>query len=591
MLSIVFRWFLSLVRIYFVSIGILVTFLLCLLLFQAGHSGLLPRQELDEQQRAVLDISLRGELRRERPSFRREFWHSFSGRGRDTYLSDLQRIFEAAQGDPRIEAVFLDIQALSGELVDFAQLRGLVVSFAAQDKTVVSFMPHGDNNTYFLASAGEKVVVSPVTMLEVPGPVLQLVYFGDALVKLGAGVQVIQAGKFKSAFEPFHRNSPSSETEKMYLSLEADLRRYLVSAVAEGRKREVSAVEKWFKRKSFFTATQARDAGLVDEISYRSDALAGLKDALEVDTHISGRDYLSTMPELQPDTDSTTGIGYVEAKGQIMMGGNGWDTVLPERLKAELEWMRNHEDIVAVVIRIVSPGGSALASELIWHEVERLSQVKPTVVSMGAQAASGGYYLAAGASYIVAEPATITGSIGVVGLVPHFAGFNDKYGINFHVITQSERRAYYDHSRPMTNNDRYLIEEQLQEVYAVFLQRVAAGRKMPLPEVQALAGGKVYTGRQALDVGLVDALGSLPTAFAKAKELAKLDIHAKYPVYRYRGDKLSFFECLRFLPDISRCLTGPGFLLDIRHHLQTLLEHKTRVLAIWPQFFSALKNF
>lgn len=591
MLASLIRFLFYLGRVYFLIVGILVTLLICLLLSQIDRFGSSYRQELDEQERAVLVVDLHGKLQHERPSFRHRFWHSFSGKTRNTYLSELQSTIEVAQGDPRIEAIFLDIHDLSGELVDFARLRGLVGSFAAQNKTVVSFMPHGDNNSYFLASASEKIVVSPVTMLEVPGPVLQFVYFGDALVKLGVGVQVIQTGKFKSAFEPFTRSSPSSETKEMYLDLEADLRRYLVSAVAEGRKEESATVEKWFNRESFFTATQAQDSGLIDSIGYRSDALVELKDTLEVGTHISSRDYLATTSTPKPYIDSATGIGYIEAKGQIMMGGNEWDTILPSRLIAELEWMRSHEDVVAVVIRVISPGGSALASELIWREVERLSRDKPTVVSMGAQAASGGYYIATGASYIIAEPATITGSIGVLGLVPHLAWFKDKYGINFHVITQSERRAYYDHGKPMTDEDYRLIEKQLQEVYTVFLQRVATGRKISLSEVQALADGRVYTGRQALDVGLVDALGSLPSAFSKAKELAKLNAHAKYPVYRYRGDNFSFLECLRFLPDIGRCLPGPGFHLNIRHHLQQLTEYRTRVLAIWPQFFSTLKNF
>ena len=236
------------------------------------------------------------------------------------------------------------------------------------------------------------------------------------------------------------------------------------------------------------------------------------------------------------------------------MDGNEWDTLLPRRIIAELEWMRENEDVQAVVLRVNSPGGSAVASELIWKEVTRLANSKPVVVSMGEVAASGGYYLAAGASYLLAEPATLTGSIGVVGMLPNFAGFEDEYGVSFHVVTASERQALYNTGTAMTAADQRIVQHSLQEIYRVFKERVADGREMEMAKLEQLAGGRVFTGAQAVEVGLVDALGDLTAAFTKAKELAELNPSLKYPLYRYDHGRLSFFDCLRATFDVKRCL-------------------------------------
>ena len=586
------RALLTLLRSYFVTVGVLVTLLFCLLVLNVAQLDFDEHVEVQHGD-AVLVLDVGGQLRNWRTSESRHFWSRWAWGVRDTWLSDVRRVLTVAQADPRIKAVLLDMQeTLQGSLVDFAVLRELIASFVANsDKEVVCFLATGDDKSYFLASAADHIVISPVTALEIPGPVLHLTYFGSALKKLGVGVQVVQTGDYKSAFEPFVRDQPSAATLEMYYGLEENLRSYLVSAIAQGRQREEPEVRTWLAR-SIFTADDAVNRGLVDSIGHRSDALSAavLKETVPADEQVTYRSYLATAESEHPADGG--GLGLIEAMGPIFMDGNEWDTLLPRRIIAELQWMRDNDSVHAIVLRINSPGGSAVASELIWKEVTRLAAHKPVVVSMGEMAASGGYYLAAGASYLLAEPATLTGSIGVVGMIPNLHGFADEYGINFHVVTASERQALYNLNSAMSDTDQRIVQHSLQEVYRIFKERVAEGREMEIKKVAQLAGGRVFTGAQAVEVGLVDALGDLAAAFTKAKDLANLDPTQKYPLYRYDHGHRSFFDCLRATLDIPRCLKArysrsSSFTSNNLHHYVRLLTSKrTQVLALWPHFIN-----
>ncbi len=586
------RALLALLRSYFIGIGVLVTFLFCLLLFNLARLDFSTSRSHEAVLHgdAVLVLDVGGQLRRWRTSAGgRRFWPRLTLGMRTTWVSDLQRVLTLARDDTRIKAVLLDLQEnLHGKLVDFAVLRGLLADFVAEsDKEVVCFLAAGDDNSYFLASAADHIVISPVTTLEIPGPVLHLTYFGSALKKLGVGVQVVQTGDYKSAFEPFVRNQPSRATLEMYRSIEQNLRSYLISAIANGRQREESEVSAWLAR-SIFSAAEAQAHGVIDTFGHRNDVLAALKVKLQVEEHVAYRSYLAAA-EAESAADGKGGLGLIEALGPIFMDGNEWDTLLPRRIIAELEWMRENEDVQAVVLRVNSPGGSAVASELIWKEVTRLANSKPVVVSMGEVAASGGYYLAAGASYLLAEPATLTGSIGVVGMLPNFAGFEDEYGVSFHVVTASERRALYNTGTAMTAADQRIVQHSLQEIYRVFKERVADGREMEMAKLEQLAGGRVFTGAQAVEVGLVDALGDLTAAFTKAKELAELNPSLKYPLYRYDHGRLSFFDCLLATFDVKRCLEAQYSRTffqptTLRSYLRLLAPNRSQVLALWPHF-------
>lgn len=575
----------ALLRSYFIGVGVLTTLLFIILLVN------LARLDFDGAARrvavptdgAVLVVDVGGHLRHQRTGRLRSLLSGIGFTRRDTWVSDLRRLFEVARTDTRVKAILLDMQEeMRGGLVDFDTVRALLADFvAASDIEVVCFLANGDSRGYFFASAADHIVVSPITMFDIPGPVLRLTYFGEALKKLGIGVQVVQTGRYKSAFEPFVRNRPSDDTLEMYRSIEQSLRGHLVDAIAAGRKRTQQEVAAWLQH-SLFSAEQARERGLIDGISYREDTLTALKEQVQVEEHLHYRDYLASI-EIEDAEDGRDGLALIEAIGQIFMDGNEWEMVLPRRVIPELQWALEDEHVRAVVLRVISPGGSALASELIWREVTRLAATKPVVVSMGDVAASGGYYLAAGASYLLAEPTTITGSIGVVGMIPNFKAFEDEYGVSFHVVSDSARRALYNAGEAMTDADYRLVHANLQAVYRIFKERVAAGRELELATVEQLAGGRVFTGAQALAVGLVDELGGLAEAFSKAKELAALDPARKYPLYRYDRGRFSFFDCMRATLDVWRCLEGSHSRIDPvawRRYLHLLAE--PQVLALWP---------
>ena len=574
------RLVVALIRTYLVSVGILATVLFIILMFYANSLVVdrLSPQEFSLKEEAVMVIKLQGRLI-DGYSPHDKVWLKITGNRRDTYLYEVAEALSAAQDDQRIKLVLLDIGNVVGDLVTVGRLRAILLDFMSKGKKVVSFLPHADNNRYFLASATTQIVVSPLTGVELPGPVLHLVYLGEALRKLAIGIEVVRSGEFKSAFEMFVRNSPSREARAMYGWLERDLRNYLIEKIADGRGNTTTEVEQWLQS-SLFTVAEAQQQGLIDKIERRHLLLERLKKETAVDNEVSYRDYLSSLS--RPSVGSQ-GIGLVVASGEIMMTGNEWENIVVNRLGNELRWMQTNDDVAAVVIRIDSPGGSALASELLWQKIRRLSDDKPVVISMGTQAASGGYYLAVAGNYIFAEPSTITGSIGVVGVVPHFSNFNDEYGINFYAITQSQRQNYYDLGTKMTDTDRQQLTKQLDEVYQVFLRRVSEGRAMELDDLNELSGGRVYTGRQAVANGLVDELGGLQDALNKAKELIEIDPQTRLPLHRYR-ERFSLIECLIRTYSIDRCLSTSSYHDNIRQRLLGLLKSDNRILALWPGF-------
>ena len=574
------RLLVALLRTYFVSVGIIATILFVILMFYANRLVVdrLTPQELSFKEEAVLVIKLQGRLIDDYAP-RDRVWLKITGDRRDTYLYQVAESLLAAQDDERIKLVLLDIGNVVGDLVTIGRLRALLLDFMSKGKKIISFLPQADNNRYFLASATTQIVVSPLTSVELPGPVIHLVYLGEALRKLAIGVEVVRSGEFKSAFEMFVRNAPSREARTMYRWLERDLRNYLVEKIADGRGNTTTEVEQWLQT-SLFTVAEAQQQGLVDKVERRHLLLKRLKKEAGVKTEISYRDYLGSLPN--PDVGSQ-GIGLIVARGQILMTGNEWENIVVNRLNNELRWMRTNDDVVAVVIRIDSPGGSALASELLWQEIRRLSSDKPVVISMGAQAASGGYYLAVAGNYIFAEPSTITGSIGVVGVVPNFGKFDDEYGVNFYAITQSRRQSYYDLGSKMTDADRQQIIKQLDEVYQVFLRRVSEGRAMELEDLNELSGGRVYTGHQAVANGLVDELGGLQAALNKAKKLAEIDPQRRLPLHRYR-ERFSLVECLMRTYSIDRCLSTVSYHDNVRQQLLALFATDSRILTLWPDF-------
>jgi protease-4 len=512
-------------------------------------------------------------------------------------LMDLQTALRRAAEDVRVHAVLLDITNTGGSFSTMTALRRSLDAYRASQKPLYVSLNDGDTSLYYLATAGNQINLSPLGGLTITGPAFQLAYFGSALDKLGLQFEVVKAGKFKSAMEAFVQDAPSPETLEMYGALEASLRGTVSTAIANNRKHSVAEVNAWLKR-SFFTSQEALKEGLVDRVGYLPAWLDELKTATKAQRYVELRPYLQGSGQLDEPriTKGPEAIALIRAEGEIVNSTrSNSDQIAPEHMIEELQWAASEDDVKAVVLRIDSPGGSALASDLIWDEVRKLAEKKPVVVSMGAVAASGGYYIAAPATMIVAEPTTITGSIGVIGGMPKGLKVAEKWGVNFHMVTASDRKDYLNFATKSSEADKDLIRNSIKETYDTFVQKVAAGRKQPPDRIFQIAEGRVYTGADALTLGLVDRLGGFHEAVRAAKELAKLDPEKFYSLEEYQPQPKNLLDCIRsgslgeclntlqdsesFFPWKNQAKLPLG--LDQLKHATDLLE-SGEPLAYWP---------
>jgi protease-4 len=467
--------------------------------------------------------------------------------------------------------VLLDITNTGGSFSTMTALRRSLDAYRASQKPLYVSLNDGDTALYYLASAGNQISLSPLGGLTITGPAFQLAYFGSALDKLGLQFEVVKAGKFKSAMEAFVQDAPSPETLEMYGALEASLRGTVATAIANNRKHSVAEVNGWLKR-SIFTSQEALKEGLVDRVGYLPAWLDEIKSATKAERFVELRAYLQGSGQLDEPrvTKGPEAIALIRAEGEIVNSTrSNSDQIAPEHIVEELQWAAKEDNVKAVVLRVDSPGGSALASDLIWDEVRKLSEKKPVVVSMGAVAASGGYYIAAPATMIVAEPTTITGSIGVIGGMPKGLKVAEKWGVNFHMVTASDRKDYLNFASKSSEADKDLIRNSIKETYDTFVQKVAAGRKQTPDRIYQIAEGRVYTGADALTLGLVDRLGGFNEAVRAAKELAKLDPEKFYSLEEYQPAPKNLLDCIRS-GSIGECL-------NTLQDSESLLPWKSRV--------------
>lgn len=523
-------------------------------------------------------------------------------------IDELKAVLRHAGSDKRVKAVLLDIESGGADFVTTSALRRALLDYRKSEKPLYVHLNEGDTLLYYLASTANKINLAPVSGLSLPGPAFQLTYFGAALKKLGVELEVVRAGKFKSAMEPFVLDAPSAETIEMYGAIESSLRGTLVDGISLSRKKTKDEVNAWLKR-SLFTSQQSLQQGLVDRLGYLPQFIEDVKIESKAQNVIEYRKYRSATKDMDDGNKAPVmgsgdepSIAYIEASGEIAMdgGSDGDGKITPKNLIKELIWARDREAVKAVVFRIDSPGGSALASDLIWDEVRKLCEKKPVVVSMGAVAASGGYYIAAPATMIVAEPTTITGSIGVIGAAPKALQVAEKWGVSFHLITQSDRKSYLNLGTKSSETDKQILGESIDETYNAFVNKVATGRKQDPQHIFAIAQGRVYTGLEASKIGLVDKLGGKDEAIREAEILAKFDPEKVNKIERFEEGDENIFDCLvdgspwNCLKEIrsgamsglkkSQITVQSGSLRKSMQTLETLeaILNDSTVLAYWP---------
>ncbi len=442
-------------------------------------------------------------------------------------LNDILAALEKAATDPKISGIYIDVPSLKSGIASLEELRNAILKFKKSGKFVYSYADDYSQGAYYLATASDKIYLNPQGLITLNGLSTELMFFKGTLEKLEIEPEVIRHGKFKSAVETFILDKMSAENRTQIAGFIDPIWNHLITKMAESRKMDVSKI------KLIADSLQARDANkalelkLVDQLSYFDGFTADIN--TKMGNSKSEKLKLVTLNQYIKSPASVTKpfskdkIAVIYAEGEISGGEGDDNSIGSDGMAATIREARLDNKIKAIVLRVNSPGGSALASDVIWREVMLAKKAKPFIVSMGSVAASGGYYISCAADTIVAQPNTITGSIGVFGLMFNAQNMlKNKLGIT---VDTYKTGAYTDLgtvTRPLTVNERAIIQQSVDQVYNIFTSRVAEGRKIRQDMVDSIGQGRVWSGIDAKRLGLVDVLGGLDDAIAIAAKKANL---------------------------------------------------------------------
>ncbi|HJV88739.1 MAG TPA: signal peptide peptidase SppA [Holophagaceae bacterium] len=481
--------------------------------------------------KAVLVLNLDGSLVEhvEDPNPSEALGAALSGSGgRRFALSDLLEGLETAAQDDRVAALYLTGNLQGGGPAQLRELRQALVAFAAKKPLVAWNLNYGRGD-YYLASAANQLLLHPFGLVQANGFAAEPMFYGGAFKKYGVEVQVTRVGKFKSAVEPYILDRMSAENREQLQTLLDDLWSEWKATVAQGRKLDVAGLQALADEKGMLRGEEAKAAKLVDRLANMDEVLAQLKEL----TGKQAKDKDFPQIELEayhaaafnPKTSGGR-IAVVHAEGEIVDGEGNASQVGGDRVARELRRLRLDDGVKAVVLRVNSPGGSAQASEVIQREVILTKATKPVVISMSHLAASGGYWISAYGSRVLAEPSTITGSIGVFGLLPNVQKLAAEHGITWDSVQTAKLSNPQSLARPKSPEELARIQAVVDDIYARFLDKVSEGRKLKRDAVQEIAQGRVWSGQAALKLGLVDELGGLQDAVKAAAKLANLTDYA-----------------------------------------------------------------
>lgn len=452
-------------------------------------------------------------------------------------------IIQRAKIDPRIKVLHIRPSATAALWAQLQEVHAALVDFKTSGKPVVAFLESAGTGDYYLATAASRIVLMPAGQLDVAGLASYELFFRGALDKIGVYPDLLHIGDYKTASNTFTERDFTPAHREVTEALNREWYEEFVRAVAAGRGVTVDAARLLIDGGPYLADT-ALSSGLVDELAY--------DDQLDDKEPVQGTEPVTRERYLRSATPLPRGTGRIAllyAAGTIASGPSSFDSPtggLVVGSETFVEWIRKvrvDPGIAAVVVRVDSPGGSAIASEVIWRELMLTRDVKPLVVSMGDVAASGGYYIAAPAHTIVAQPGTLTGSIGVVTGKFVLQGAMDKLGVGTGSVSHGRMAEIYSPFRPFSDEERVKLSDQMRSVYDLFVKRVADGRQQPASRIDAVAQGRVWTGRQARELGLVDELGGLDDAIRIAAERARLDPAAGVNLVVY-PEKRSIYEIL-----------------------------------------------
>jgi protease-4 len=442
-------------------------------------------------------------------------------------LSDVLKAIEYAKTDDDIKGISILNSESNLGLAQIKALRDALIDFKKSNKFIYSYADVYSQKGYYLNSIADAIYMNPIGEMDFKGLSTEIMFFKDFQEKSGIKMEVIRHGKYKSAVEPFLDNKMSDANREQTQTLLNSLWKSVISEIAVTRKVSETRLNEIADGLLARTAEMALKENLIDRITYEDVYHNDIRKALKVKNDddynsVTIEEYAEKIATTSKDYDTKDKIAIIYAQGEIASGEGDVNIIGEGSMRRSLQEARKNKNIKAIVLRIDSPGGNALTSELIWREIELAKKVKPVVVSMGNYAASGGYYIACNADAIYAEANTITGSIGVFGMLPNFTQAANKLGLNVEQVKTNTNASGYSPFKPLDDNYRAFAQEGVEKIYSTFVNRVAKGRKLSFEQVDAIGQGRVWSGIDALKIGLVDKIGGMDEAIKKAASLAKI---------------------------------------------------------------------
>ncbi len=540
-------------------IGTIIAIVLILFIFIGSIAALIPKEEaVSVKDNSILKISLNEDILDRSPNnpFDNFNFQNFEP-NTPIGLNDILKNIEKAKYDSKIKGIFLDLSTIHTGFATLEEIRDALNDFKETDKFIIAYSDFYSQSAYYLASIADEVYLNPMGNIDYKGLRTELMFFKNALDDLGIEPVIIRGtgNKFKSAVEPFMYDKMSEANRLQTKTFLGSIWDHIVKGISEERQISVEDLQNMADNMTVWNGKLAVENGLIDKLKYIDEVYSEMKE----DCGMSENDKLNFISLKKytkaPDPNRQKGlikekIAVVYASGDIVMGKGNKNEIGSESISKAIRKARLDDKIKAIVLRVNSPGGSALASEIILREVDLARKVKPVIASMGDLAASGGYYISCLADTIVASESTITGSIGVFGLLFNIEKLlNNKLGINVDRVTTNSHSDLGTTTRKMTADEKLVIQKNVDEIYGKFLSHVSQGRSLSIEDVDKIGQGRVWSGANAIEKGLVDVFGGLNKAIDIAADKAGID---KYRIVELPAQKDPFDEIIsEFTGDVK----------------------------------------
>ncbi|MFI0489945.1 signal peptide peptidase SppA [Flavobacterium sp.] len=507
-------------------------------------------EEIAVKDNSVIELNLE-HIKNDYAGKYKDPWMSILSDGEKVGLIDVINAIEKAKTDSDIKGISILNDESELGMAQRKTLRDALESFKKSGKFVMAYANSYSQKEYYLNSVANTIYLNPVGDFDFKGLSAEIMFFKDLQEKTGVKMEVIRHGKYKSAVEPFLENKMSDANREQTSALLNSIWSSVTADISKSRNISVTRLNEIANGLLARTPEMAKAEKLVDVVAYEDVYHDAIRQILKVDkdkdyNKVSILDYTRKMTTTSESSDTKDKIAIIYAQGEIKSGEGDVNTIGEISMNRSLIEARKDKNVKAIVLRINSPGGNALTSDLIWREIELTKKVKPVVVSMGNYAASGGYYIACNANKIFAENNTITGSIGVFGILPNFSPLATKIGLHTEQVKTNENAAEYSPFLPLDEKFKAITLEGVEHIYKTFVTHVAEGRKMTFAQVDSIAQGRVWSGSEAIKIGLVDKIGGINEAINEAATLAKIKNYSTQNFPEYEKNINDILEHLPF---------------------------------------------